>query len=145
MATFSVKLPTQKPGENKVELDITLAGTPLLKTTLTLTVPDFYRADYGELIQSVTGPAAVWWCDATHKVPRARPLPSGKGTAARILAQHGRDIADVSAVLISHDHSDHVRCAGVFQRKYVVQFHRTIKAAAYGLPAVSQSNSSEPT
>src|SRR5271169_2896184 len=34
------------------------------------------------------------------------------------LAAHGRDIRDVDAVIISHDHSDHIRHAGVLQRKY---------------------------
>lgn len=34
------------------------------------------------------------------------------------LHAHGRDIRAVDAVIISHDHSDHIRHAGVFQRKY---------------------------
>lgn len=38
--------------------------------------------------------------------------------AADRLAAHGRDIRDVDAVIISHDHGDHIRHAGVFQRKY---------------------------
>lgn len=101
MATLSVKLPIQKPGENKVELDITLAGTPLLKTAITLTVPDFYRADYGELIQSATGPAAVWWCDATHKVPRQRPLPTASAPAAQMSAARN-DHEAVQVVVRSH-------------------------------------------
>lgn len=37
--------------------------------------------------------------------------------AARRLAMHGRDIRDVDALIISHDHADHVRHAGVYQRK----------------------------
>lgn len=38
--------------------------------------------------------------------------------AEQRLAAHGRDIRHVDAVIISHDHSDHIRYAGVFQRKY---------------------------
>jgi len=38
--------------------------------------------------------------------------------AERRLAAHGRDIRRVDAVIISHDHFDHVRCAGIFHRKY---------------------------
>lgn len=38
--------------------------------------------------------------------------------AERALAAFGRDIRAVDALIISHDHSDHVRCAGVFHRKY---------------------------
>jgi len=34
------------------------------------------------------------------------------------LAAHGRDVRAVDAVIISHDHSDHIRHAGVLQRKY---------------------------
>ncbi|MBU8923257.1 MAG: MBL fold metallo-hydrolase [Bacteroidales bacterium] len=30
----------------------------------------------------------------------------------------GRDIRDIDCVVISHDHSDHTRCAGIFSRKY---------------------------
>lgn len=38
--------------------------------------------------------------------------------AAERLSAFGRDIRDVDALIISHDHSDHVRHAGVYQRKY---------------------------
>lgn len=38
--------------------------------------------------------------------------------AERRLARHGRDIRDVDAVLITHDHADHIASAGIFQRKY---------------------------
>ncbi len=34
------------------------------------------------------------------------------------LVAYGRDIRDVDALIISHDHSDHIRFAGVYQRKY---------------------------
>ncbi len=33
-------------------------------------------------------------------------------------AAHGRDIADVDALVISHDHRDHTRCMGIYQRKF---------------------------
>lgn len=42
---------------------------------------------------------------------------SGKQAQER-MARHGRDIRDCDALLISHDHSDHVRCAGIFSRKF---------------------------
>jgi phosphoribosyl 1,2-cyclic phosphodiesterase len=42
---------------------------------------------------------------------------SGKQAELR-LAEHGRDIRHVQAVLISHDHSDHSRSLGIFQRKF---------------------------
>ncbi len=34
------------------------------------------------------------------------------------LAEHGRDIRDVQAVIISHDHCDHARSLGILQRKF---------------------------
>lgn len=39
-------------------------------------------------------------------------------TAERRMAVHARDIRDVDALIISHNHTDHVRCAGVYQRKF---------------------------
>lgn len=45
--------------------------------------------------------------------------------AAERLAAHGRDIRKVDAVIISHDHGDHIRHAGVFQRKYSLPIYVT--------------------
>ncbi len=41
------------------------------------------------------------------------------------LAAHGRDIREVDAVLISHDHGDHIRHAGVYQRKFGIPIYVT--------------------
>lgn len=49
---------------------------------------------------------------------------SGKCAEARMRA-HGRDIRSVDALLISHDHIDHFRCAGVFQRKFKIPIYMT--------------------
>jgi phosphoribosyl 1,2-cyclic phosphodiesterase len=49
---------------------------------------------------------------------------SGKQAQTR-LAAHGREIADVSALVISHDHRDHSRCMGVYQRKFGMPIHIT--------------------
>jgi len=45
--------------------------------------------------------------------------------AERRMAVHGRDIRDVDALIISHDHIDHVRCAGVYQRKFGLPIYMT--------------------
>jgi phosphoribosyl 1,2-cyclic phosphodiesterase len=53
-------------------------------------------------------------------------------TAAERLALHGRDIRQVDALIISHDHSDHIRSAGIFQRKFGIPLYatqRTLSAA----------------
>lgn len=49
------------------------------------------------------------------------------------LALHGRDIRTVNGLIISHDHSDHVSHAGVYQRKYGIPLYitsRTLAAAS---------------
>jgi len=43
--------------------------------------------------------------------------------AQRRLEQSGRNIRDVSAILISHDHRDHIACAGVYWRKFGLPIH----------------------
>ena len=45
--------------------------------------------------------------------------------AERRLERAGRDIRRVSAVLISHDHRDHIGCAGVYARKFQLPIHAT--------------------
>lgn len=45
--------------------------------------------------------------------------------AERRLAACGRDIRLVTAVIVSHDHSDHVKYAGVYHRKYGLPLHIT--------------------
>jgi len=49
---------------------------------------------------------------------------SGKRALER-MSLHGRDIHGLDALLISHDHIDHFRCAGVFQRKFKVPIYMT--------------------
>ena len=49
---------------------------------------------------------------------------SGRQAEQR-LADLGRDIREVDAVIISHDHADHLRCAGIFQRKYNLPLYIT--------------------
>jgi phosphoribosyl 1,2-cyclic phosphodiesterase len=47
--------------------------------------------------------------------------------AEKKLAAQGRDIRDVDAVIISHDHGDHIRFAGIYQRKYGLPLYVTEK------------------
>ena len=46
------------------------------------------------------------------------------------LAKHGRDITEVDALLISHDHSDHAKGMGVFQRKFDMPVYLTRRTLA---------------
>lgn len=43
------------------------------------------------------------------------------------LALHGRDIATVDAVLISHDHVDHARSMGIYHRKFGLPVYVTVE------------------
>jgi len=38
---------------------------------------------------------------------------------------HNHDIREVNALIISHDHADHVRCAGIYQRKFKLPIYMT--------------------
>jgi phosphoribosyl 1,2-cyclic phosphodiesterase len=52
--------------------------------------------------------------------------------AQRRLAALGRDVQRADGVFISHDHSDHIRCAGVYHRKFGIPVHvtdETLRAA----------------
>jgi len=65
--------------------------------------------------------------------------------ALRRLALCGRDIRDVDALIISHDHADHVRYAGVFQRKFGLPVFITPKtldsaSVAHGLGRLNNVN-----
>lgn len=52
--------------------------------------------------------------------------------AEQRLAALGRDIRRVDALIISHDHADHLRCAGIYQRKYGIPVHITPRTLAAG-------------
>jgi len=57
--------------------------------------------------------------------------------AERRLAELGRAIRDVHAVILSHDHADHASCAGVYQRKFRLPVYATaptLRAAAARRP-----------
>lgn len=48
------------------------------------------------------------------------------------LAMFGRDIRGVDAVIISHDHGDHIRCAGILQRKFALPIYATKRTLEAG-------------
>ena len=56
---------------------------------------------------------------------------SGKQALLRLLS-HGRDIKNVDAMFISHDHNDHAKSAGIYQRKFGVGMYvseKTLEAS----------------
>ncbi len=54
---------------------------------------------------------------------------SGRQAEQR-LAAHGRDIRDVDALVISHDHRDHAQGIGIYQRKFGIPVHVTADTLA---------------
>jgi phosphoribosyl 1,2-cyclic phosphodiesterase len=62
-------------------------------------------------------------------------------SARNRLAALDVDIREVNAVIISHDHADHVRCAGVYQRMFGLPLYMTTRTheatAARGLGRLS--------
>lgn len=46
-------------------------------------------------------------------------------TAERRMAEHDRNIRDVQALIVSHDHRDHVGCVGIYQRKFDLPIYVT--------------------
>jgi hypothetical protein len=89
-------LPILQSGEQTVEFLVSVADSAAIQGQLTIRVPDFYRTDYGQRIAGVDGDTAVWWCPATHKVPRRRALPDERCEAVRIeAARHDWEAAQI--------------------------------------------------
>lgn len=89
-------LPSRRAGVHEVAFRLVEGAVALIEGSLTIRVPDFYRSDYGQRIAGVAGDTAVWWCDATWKVPRVRPVPEATGQAVRLeAAQNDFEAAQV--------------------------------------------------
>lgn len=79
-------LAPRTPGDHQVTWTLQPVGGTPTTVSLMVTVPDFYRTDYGQSVAGVSGKAAVWWCDATHKIARPRTAPLASAPAARLAA-----------------------------------------------------------
>jgi len=58
---------------------------------------------------------------------------SGRQTEQR-LAERGRDIREVTGLILTHEHIDHTRCAGILHRKFGVPIYAT-RATWRAIPA----------
>jgi hypothetical protein len=93
---FRLSLPQAAPGEQVLTLEIRDEQGAALVADLTMRVPDFYRTDCGYRLAAGTEPVALWWCDATRKVPRQRPVPEAVGDAIRLeAARHDYEAAQI--------------------------------------------------
>ncbi len=71
---------------------------------------------------------------------------SAKQATARMRLQ-GREIRDVDAVMVSHDHTDHVRCAGVYRRRLGLEVYMsrpTYRAASRAIGALEKLHHFKP-
>ena len=84
--SLEIELPARHAGQHLVELAARVGQRPPLRMTFRLDVPSYYRSDYGEVLFGGEGKTAVWWCDATRKVPRRRALPTATGRGATFSA-----------------------------------------------------------
>jgi Glycoside hydrolase 123, catalytic domain/Glycoside hydrolase 123 N-terminal domain len=73
-------------GDNSRPFPIKLSNGKTANAVMNVMIPDFYRTDFGQQIETVSGPTAVWWARADHKIPRNRELPTAKVKAARMQA-----------------------------------------------------------
>lgn len=82
--------PVTSAGPHHLRLAVVDAGTNehLFAASTDFHVPSLAAADYGCLLQS-DDVAALWWCDATRKVSRTRPLPAETGEAVELAAARG--------------------------------------------------------
>jgi hypothetical protein len=85
--SLPIELLADQPGEHTLQLEIAGrdADAGLVRASLAFDLPDYYRADYGQLVANAGG-TGLWWCDATHKIPRTRALPTASGKAAQMAA-----------------------------------------------------------
>ena len=85
-AKCRLELPAQKPGDHTLTLVLRAGKAGETEARLTFRVPNYYRCDYGQLLTSGNGKASLWWCEAAHKVPRKRALPSKRSDAVQLSA-----------------------------------------------------------
>ncbi|MCH5376138.1 MAG: DUF4091 domain-containing protein, partial [Planctomycetes bacterium] len=93
---IQLPLPATASGKQTLNLSVRDEQGVALAAEMVIRVPDFYRADYGSRLSQVTGPTAVWWCDATRKIPRQRAVPEARDDAVRIeAARHDYEAAQI--------------------------------------------------
>jgi hypothetical protein len=86
-STFNLAIPALSPGPHALDVTLTPDGGPAAaKFALEMSVPEFYRADYGKCLEGVPGDTDVWWCESPWKVARSRAVPTQTSVAAELAA-----------------------------------------------------------
>jgi hypothetical protein len=97
-AAFRIRLPQLAAGVNNVHLRVEAESLEPTELVLPIKVHDLYRADYGRVIAGGGDMASLWWCDATHKVPRGRALPN-RASAAIAMSAAKNDVEAAQLVI----------------------------------------------
>jgi len=95
---IDVNIVTPEVGIYDAHLTVSEGRGAATQLSLAFFVPDFFRSNYGAMIEGITGDTAVWWCEATNKVPRHRRLPR-KATSAACLAAAKNDFEAVQIIM----------------------------------------------
>jgi len=93
-------MPQLGPGRYRCLITVSENNQPLGTLEIPLEVNEYYRADYGELLNEQPD-AAIWWCEADWKIPRDRPPPvaSPDKTAMVYLSAARGDYESVQLVI----------------------------------------------
>lgn len=97
---WSVTLPQLSPGQHRCLITIFTADRCLGVLEIPWEVNQYYRTDYGQLLQD-RAEAVLWWCEADWKIPRDRPPPvaSAKGDATIHLSAARGDYESAQLVI----------------------------------------------
>ncbi len=71
--------------------------------------------NFSPLLSSSAGNCSFFW-NRAHKIADRRR--GDGGTIEKALCEIGQSPAELSAILITHEHIDHIRGAGVLSRRY---------------------------
>jgi|GEM_PF-232423 len=96
--TLTAETTLEHPGRYLLMLGVRSGENNVFTASIPLTLPDYYRADYGRRIEGAGGAADVWWCEADWKVAPNRPLPQETSPAATLSA--ARDDREAVQVVV---------------------------------------------
>lgn len=88
---WKVTVPQLSPGQHRCLMTISAEDHPLGVLEIPWEVNEYYRTDYGELLED-QAKVVLWWCEADWKVPRDRPPPIAsvkKNAAIHLSAARG--------------------------------------------------------
>lgn len=97
---FRVMMPRLGPGQHLCAISVSDDHQTLGVLEIPWEVNEYYRTDYGELLQD-QAQVALWWCEADWKIPRDRtaPVASSKKDSGIQLSAAGGDYESVQLVI----------------------------------------------